>query len=479
MIAGIGHLRVNEASEIRLPPPGAVHSEEYRFNFNRYFRRPLTPVSYAPPRCGILAAWKVETMCRFLRDDLGVVAILFGLLLIPLVGMVGLALDYARATNALTQLQAALDATALAAARADSDMSEEELATFAADYLASNYAGNTNYDYTLESIRREDGRVVLSATGNVPTTLFALLGIDTMPISTQTEVAWSIGKLEIALVLDNTGSMSRQNRMGALKDASHVLLDMLERQAVEPDYVRLSIVPFDQRVKVDPQFATASWLQPLPGMGPDPCAGLSGLQRLICLIQNSGPGGTVTWDGCIEDRNQPYDVSAAPVTSQNTRYPAIECDSGSTLATVQPLTDDFDLLRGRIDAMQPNGWTNITIGMAWGLNTLLDHEPFTGAVPTGTENVTKIMILMTDGENTRNRWSNSSGAIDARTRLACDAVKNPGILLYTVRFMEGSQSLLRDCATRPDMFYDVNSVNQLRVAFEGIAAQISQLRLSR
>lgn len=405
----------------------------------------------------------------FLRNDRGVVALLFGLLLIPALGAAGAALDYSRASNAKTQLQAALDATALAVARAARDMDDEQLYAFAQNYLAANHSTSVNAQYQLTSVDRQDDAVIMTASGVVPTTVFAVLGIEDVPIGAHSEVSWNTGRVEIALVLDNTGSMSRQNRMAKLKEATHGLLDILEMQAIHTDDVRISVVPFDMHVNVGTSYLGASWLKPIEEQGP----GEQGQGH----AHGHGASNS-TWQGCIEDRDHPHDVNATPATSAQTLYPAVECNS-SSLATILPLTSEFTSLREKVDEMSPAGWTNITIGTVWGLNTLTPHEPFTQAVPSGTSDTVKIMIVMTDGENTKNRWNSASAQIDVRTRMACDSVKNTEILLYVVRFMEGDQSLLRDCASSPDMFFDVQRLDQLKPAFEAIAAQISRIRLTQ
>src|SRR3954466_6113310 len=53
----------------------------------------------------------------FPSDQRGATAILFGLLLLPLMAAVGAAVDYSRAANARTAMQTAVDAAALLAAR--------------------------------------------------------------------------------------------------------------------------------------------------------------------------------------------------------------------------------------------------------------------------------------------------------------------------------------------------------------------------
>jgi hypothetical protein len=93
--------------------------------------------------------------------------------------------------------------------------------------------------------------------------------------------------------------------------------------------------------------------------------------------------------------------------------------------------------------------------------------------------VSKIIVLMTDGDNTENRWSSSSSSIDARTRLACQAVKAAGVQLYTVRLMEGNASLLQECASSIGTYYDIENVNDLVPAFQAIGEELSELRVTR
>lgn len=390
----------------------------------------------------------------FIRNERGAIAVLFGLMLIPVVGMLGAALDYSRATNSKTDLQAALDATALAVARAPRQLTGDQLQAFAEEYFRANHGPAFGEDYELTTVRRDQGLVTISASGKVPTTLMGLLGIDVIDVAASTEVVWSIGRLEVALVLDNTGSMSQQGRMTALKQATQEFLDVLEEASYEPGLVKVSIVPFDVEVRPGTQFSQQSWL------------------RWSSVFQQW------LWNGCVHDRDMPHDVGNAAATSSATRYPAVTSCSSGSLATIQPLTEDFNVLRQKVTAMQPAGWTNITIGVVWGMATLSPWAPYTQAVPYGTPDVTKIMVVMTDGMNTRNRWTSTDTQIDARTRAACQSAKDTDIVVYTVRFMEGNEALLRDCASDPGMYYNVTNVSQLLPAFQDIGQRIMKLRLS-
>jgi hypothetical protein len=239
--------------------------------------------------------------------------------------------------------------------------------------------------------------------------------------------------------------------MAALKAASNALLD--ELSGSEPGLVKVGMVPFNVNVRVPTSYKTASWFT---------------ASWIVSLF----------WQGCITDRDQPYDIDDTPVTTTATKYPGAFCSS-SSLATIEPLTDNLATLYSKITTMTPAGNTNITIGLAWGLSLISNQSPFTEAEPYGTENLTKYLVLITDGDNTENRWTNNTSSIDARTALACQSVKTAGVVLYTVRLQEGNDALLSACATSTDTYFNVEDVDDLVPTFQAIGEQISQLRISK
>ncbi len=72
---------------------------------------------------------------RFLKDQRGGVAPMFALMIIPLVGFVGAAVDYSHANSLKAKLQAALDATALAMAKLAPTLTPSELQTRATSHF--------------------------------------------------------------------------------------------------------------------------------------------------------------------------------------------------------------------------------------------------------------------------------------------------------------------------------------------------------
>ena len=63
--------------------------------------------------------------------------------------------------------------------------------------------------------------------------------------------------------------------------------------------------------------------------------------------------------------------------------------------------------------------------------------------------------------------------------LACANAKAANIKIYTVRVIDGDATLLRNCATKPSMYYNVNQASQLNSVFSSIALALANLRLAK
>jgi hypothetical protein len=180
----------------------------------------------------------------------------------------------------------------------------------------------------------------------------------------------------------------------------------------------------------------------------------------------------------VQDRDQPYDVQNSLPTSAATLFPASTCMSGSNLAKVRSLTSDWTALNDTVDAMAPNGNTNVTIGVAWGMQALTPRSPLPGASAPRAD-LDKVMILLTDGDNTQNRWTTTPSQIDTRTAAACASAKSAGIRMYTIRVIEGNAPLLQDCASGPTNFFDVKDASQLNGVFAEIGRSLANIRIAK
>ena len=184
-----------------------------------------------------------------------------------------------------------------------------------------------------------------------------------------------------------------------------------------------------------------------------------------------------TWNGCVYDRDQNNDVSNTPTMagSPATLFRAHQAANCPT--AMMPLSSDWTALNAKIDQMTPTGNTNVTIGLAWGFQLISAVEPFNAPAPA--PDLDKVIIILTDGENTQNRWSSTASVIDARTSKACDNIKAANIKLYTVRVIDGDVTLLKGCASKVDMYYDVQQAVQLNSVFSSIAQNLANLRVTQ
>jgi hypothetical protein len=146
------------------------------------------------------------------------------------------------------------------------------------------------------------------------------------------------------------------------------------------------------------------------------------------------------------------------------------------------LSYDWTSLTSKINAMYPNGNTNQAIGLQWGWQSLTGGGPF--SVPAMDPNYTyqQIIILLTDGLNTEDRWYTSQSSINARESITCANVKAAGIILYTVQVNTGgdaTSTLLQQCASDSSKFFLLTSSSQVVSTFNTIGTQLANLHLSR
>jgi Flp pilus assembly protein TadG len=418
----------------------------------------------------------IRQFCSGTRSHAGNVAIIFGIAIVPIVGGIGAAIDYAQANSNRTSMQKALDATALALAKlmplSQSQLDEKGWQIFSASLGTMRVSlPKSGLVITTPTI----GKIHLVATGQYTPQISGFMGVQTFPVAVNTEVQWGMKKLELALALDNTGSMSDNNKMVELKKAAKNLLSTLQVSVLNPGDVKISIIPFHKEVRVDTSVFTysGSWLKwdDWESDNQD-CEWVGGWNgHWNCNAKHKK-----TWNGCIADRDQNYDASDDAPNGNAKKFPARQCSY--SLTTLLPLTYDWTALNNKIDAMQPDGNTNVSIGLAWAWHSLTSGDPLTEAAAASSD-LNKYIILMTDGENTQNRWTSNSTSIDARTAATCTAVKAAGIKIYTIRVIDGNATLLRNCASDPTMYYDVQNANQLTSVFNSIGATLAKLHLSQ
>jgi hypothetical protein len=134
--------------------------------------------------------------------------------------------------------------------------------------------------------------------------------------------------------------------------------------------------------------------------------------------------------------------------------------------------------------MAAAGSTNQTIGLAWGWQAQSQGVPLSApALPANTQ---QIMILLSDGLNTQDRWygngTDQSSGVDGRMALACTNAKAAGFTIYTVfvdlNGTQGNSTVLQNCATDATKYFDLTSSDQIITTFNAIGEQITNLRVN-
>jgi hypothetical protein len=155
-------------------------------------------------------------------------------------------------------MQQALDSTALALSKV-APADEATLHRVGMEYFLASMGNHPMTGLNLEIVPGV-GKLNLTVTANYKPVMASLIGAQNFEIGARAQATWGIGKVEVALVLDNSGSMDDYGRMTHLKEAAHDLLGVLESSARRPGDAKVAVVPFDQRVKVGTDYVDADWL---------------------------------------------------------------------------------------------------------------------------------------------------------------------------------------------------------------------------
>jgi Flp pilus assembly protein TadG len=230
-------------------------------------------------------------MRRFVADRRGNYALMTAVAMVPLMGGLALAVDFSEMNRQKQAVANALDAAGIATAReVVTGASDSELIAYANSFFKANLdpaiADDTQLTVTLPTKTNGGGTLKLAARLDYQPYFYPVfaelihqsedIADADISFTTKTEIRLK-NTLEVALVLDNSGSMSTtgtgsgQKRIDLLKSAAKQLVDTLADQALlikqvdKP--VQFSLVPFAASVNVGPQNADATWMD-VEGLSP-------------------------------------------------------------------------------------------------------------------------------------------------------------------------------------------------------------------
>jgi Flp pilus assembly protein TadG len=402
---------------------------------------------------------------RFGTSQKGSIAVFFAISAVPLFLAAGTAIDYVRYFNDTTQLQAALDAAALAAASTREATDAQRLDLAEATFVMNLEDGSLSATDVTRSFDIKDDTVVAAATMDMPTSLMQLAGFESLKLSLKAEVAVPADKkAEIALVLDYSGSMNDTIAGGvkyvAMRNAAKDLISDLE--AANPAKVKFALVPFSHHV-----YGTFSKSH---------------------ILGQSGSG---SWTGCTQDRKYPYNLSdAKPTADNNTKWGQAQapvhaawgCNGYTSHNLVmKPLTNNFTALKSQLDLMTPYAWTHIALGVEFGFQILTENDTFADAADYADGETEKFMVVLTDGTQTEPAFG--PGGIrtvaqgESNLEALCTNAKAKGITMITIAYDlddTTTRNRLKNCATDPvSNFFVATDTAAVASAFDNIKTIIT------
>ncbi|CTQ57023.1 Flp pilus assembly protein TadG [Roseibium album] len=443
----------------------------------------------------------LDLLRRLLMDRKGAIVPLFGIMVILLIVIAGAAVDVSRTVNAREKLSYALDAAALsvAAELSTTIMTNDEVeqalsASFQVNLSEAGFLDDalTNLDFEVDS---EQGIIFVSSHATLDNYfidfggyLMENLGPETFAFGTNSQVSYSRYNVEMALVVDVTGSMS--DEINDLKDASEAVVDILIPDGTIDGKVEISLVPYSVGVNLGDYAEIAT-------------ANLSSR----CATER---------DGYEKYSDASYSVEAMGDGSGTFR--SQNCSDSE----IQPLTDSRTVLMDSINALETDGYTAGHTGIGWGWYTLapdwdnlwpMDSAP----APYTDDEVLKFALIMTDGDfnthyeqetltesqcntkvsndeytgsclsGTNDYWIEYSewgfyGESSQRAITLCDEMRARDIEIYTVFFGSNNDSggamVMQACADDGN-YYQASSSSDLVGAFANIAKKIQQIYLSK
>jgi len=470
-----------------------------------------------------LPAWSrpLQTSRSFGADESGAVAVIFGLMAFVIFGFTGAGIDTTLWLQARRVTIDAMEAGALAGLREYQENGDKAKA----EQLAlANYRGNTIKRMALASdnIRFElvdtgsTIKMVSKGSAQYLPAFLPLLGVDALPVvkmngTENPEAELAVGQnsgtsLEIALMLDITGSMndpdgSGSTKLAAMKVAAKKLIDIVIWDDQSKFTSKVALVPFSEGVNLGNTRASLVRIAGTP------------TSTAVRDHNNNNRTWRLTPNCVVErtDTNKYTDVSYA-----TSKFVPLYTTNGTcpTASPVMPLDSDKTALKNSIDTYTGGGLTAGQIGTAWAWYTLSPnfnalwgnakhnaraYADLSLKNEKGRPILSKYAVLMTDGayntqycnstsgslryigmpdrnsqHSQRGNCTSPNGSSNTQALAQCTEMKKKGITVFTVGFRVGTseKNLLTSCATSPENYYDAKDGNALTAAFTDIAYKL-------
>lgn len=390
----------------------------------------------------------------FARKDDGSIAVFSVFVFVAMLLVGGLAIDMMRHENERIRMQNTADRAVLAATMLRDNVSEatpQQIveAYFAAEGLTDQLAARVIVDDDAETGRTVT--VVPSAT--VPTLFMNMLGIDDFSVVTPAQASEAVGggaQIELVMVLDVSGSMNGDQKLGTMQQAAIELVTELLTDNEDGD-VSITLVPYDTSVLPPPGF----------------------INNFTNVSGSGACNDWTVWNVITDSLDQPTDL--------------FNCNTASW-AQVVPFENSAADTIAAINGFIARGTTSIDLGIRYGalffdpaiqgaISTLIANgfidEVFEGRPYAWDEpNVVRALIVLTDGVNCcGSRYSTQ--VQDLNTLEVCTELKAHDVLIYAIAFQAptAGATLMQSCASSASHYFNAD-ISELVAIFQGIGSSI-------
>ncbi|MGY3445008.1 TadE/TadG family type IV pilus assembly protein [Bradyrhizobium sp. USDA 4473] len=245
---------------------------------------------------------------RFARAKDGNVAVIFTLAILPIFAFIGAAIDYTRANNARTAMQSALDSAALMLSKdlTMGNITAAQIPSKAQSYFSALYTNKDGQGISVSATYTTPtssaaATILLGGTGYIKSDFMQLAGFPTLNFSSSSTTTWGNVKMRVALALDNTGSMSQNGKITALRNAvagSGGLIDQLSALSKTNGDVYISVIPFAKVVNLSASNYSQSYIDWTDWLNPptaQPAIPSSMAASLPMNWHAVGPGAQCPW----------------------------------------------------------------------------------------------------------------------------------------------------------------------------------------
>jgi Flp pilus assembly protein TadG len=463
-----------------------------------------------------------QALRRFGRDRRGNYGMMMAIVAPMLLVGAGFGINVAQISNARSNLLAALDAAVTSTARdiTVGVIKEQDADSAIEAFLMAN--GKRTFAkgdrITLDNVVIDTFRKTVMAEASVVVDVaFPLFGAaNQQTISTASKARYSDRKIEVAMMLDVTGSMAATkekkdwkgnvtkpatDKIGDLQAAATIAVEaLLDGNKHSPDRIRVALVPYARAVNVGEALAKAVVFQE-DDNGPVPPPDWSPPSNPVdyCATERKLQDGKPDFSDAAPDFEREHVIKGKGKNGKTTKYiykalvnrddalKSKDCPSASII----PLTTDEEKLKTAIAEFKAEGttaggiatqWTYYMLSPNW-RDAISNAELGDGPANRNPEKLAKIAILMTDGEYNAAYTGNSA----ANAKSLCTNMKSDGIEIFTIGFAlpsdqgAAAREVLTNCAS-PDTamtkhFYDAADGDELRKAFQDIVRNIERLAL--